>query len=88
VHRVQVGLDQRIVRFLRKLRQFVDRGGVRRNLLLGQSAHRLAERHVFVRQGVGREINAHAPIVGRPSERARRGRLTCDDFALAAMMGR
>ena len=59
MHRVQVGLDQGIVGFLRELGILVDLGGVRGDLLVGQGADRLAQRVVLGREGEGGKIEAH-----------------------------
>ena len=63
---VQVGLDQGVMSLLRELRRLVYLGRVRRDLLLGQGTHRLAQRIVLLGQGEGRKIVAHA-LDGRTS---------------------
>ena len=61
VHGLQVGLDQGVVRLLREPRLLVDLGRVRRDLVVGQLADRLAKRLVLLGQGVGGEVRAHVP---------------------------
>ncbi len=57
--RVEAGPGQRVGGLGRIATLLVDVGGVRRDLLLGQRAHRLAQRLVLVAEPVGVEVGVH-----------------------------
>jgi hypothetical protein len=69
VHGLQVRLDQRLVHVPGELGGSVDLGGPRRDLVIGQGAHRLTQRLVLLGQGKRREIVAHASMVNRRPDR-------------------
>ena len=62
VHGVEAGLDQRLARLDGVAGLLVDLGGVRRDLLLRQRAHGLAERLVLVAEPVGVEVRRSWPL--------------------------
>ncbi|GAA3302988.1 hypothetical protein GCM10020295_50370 [Streptomyces cinereospinus] len=70
MHRVQVVGHQRVQRLLREARLLVHRGGVRRDLRLGQRADGVAEHLVLLRRAVQVEISRSGQGLSRSKEDA------------------
>ncbi|CAM5705947.1 hypothetical protein SGLAM104S_09561 [Streptomyces glaucescens] len=68
MHGVQVGRDERVVGLLREAGLLVHRGGVRRDLRLGQRADGVAEHVVLLGRAVQVEISRSGQGLSRSKD--------------------